>query len=159
MTLDRRAQVCFSNVAVFANPSFCDTETWVHRIPVPVEVVVAVREFLERPLPSSDRVTNVGEGRLIEGFALAQERVGLRQPLQVNTSFGLDALNMCEIVRLKATNGGFQRIGNDIFYRADEPGEHTLTLEAMCGFHHDGKVDFAERREIKVKVEPEEDEE
>jgi len=57
------------------------------------------------------------------------------------------------MIRLRATSGGFQRQGADIFYRADKPGTHTLTLEAFCGFHHDGKIDFAERREIEVTVE------
>ena len=152
MTLDRAAELYFSNVAVFVDPNFSDGEREVRKIPVPVEVIVAVREFLEQPFPAPDKITNAGKGRLIAGFALAQDKVRPREPVKVGISFGLDALNMCEMIRLKATNGGFQRQGADILYRPDKPGTHTLTLEAFCGFHHDGKIDFAERREIAVTV-------
>jgi len=72
-----------------------------------------------------------------------------------NLSFGIQALQMSELIRLKATSGGFQRQGAEILYRPDEPGTHTLTLEAFCGFQHDGRVNFAERREITVTVEEE----
>jgi len=127
--------------------------------PNPVRAAVAICAFLAQPFPNDEQVLHRNQGRLIAEFDLEQEKVAIGEGVTVSVSFGPDALRMCEIIRLKATNGGFQRIGSDIFYRADAPGEHTLTLEAMCGFHHDGKVDFAERREIKVKVEGEEDQE
>ena len=89
---------------------------------------------------------------MIASFSTAQEKLKVGHQAVLGLSFGIDALQVSELIRLKATNGGFQRQGADILYRPDKPGTHTLTLEAFCGFHHDGKIDFAERKEITVEV-------
>jgi len=162
---DRVATFLQDNLIISAAPNFSDVRNSTdltnppNIVTVPVQVAFAMKDFLDQPFPQKERILNSDDSKLIADFTIGQAKVKAGQSGKLNISFGLDALSMCEIIRLKATNGGFQRIGQDIFYRADEPGEHTLTLEAMCGFHHDGKVDFAERREMKVKVEAEEDEE
>ena len=156
---DRVAVFLQDNLAISVAPNFSDVKDSADLanppkiVTVPVRVAFAMKDFLDQPFPQKERILNSDDSKLIADFTIGQAKVKAGQPGKLNISFGLDALSMSEIIRLKATSGGFQRIGNDIFYRADEPGEHTLTLEAMCGFHHDGKVDFAERREIKVKVE------
>jgi len=159
ISADRMALFLHHNLEVKVLPNFSDVKQTTDfysppdTVPIPVPAAVAVRDFLDQPFPEAGKVVHARTGRLIDQLALDAEELKAGQSGKLNISFGLDALSMCEIIRLKASNGGFQRIGQDIFYQPDAPGEHTLTLEAMCGFHHDGKVDFAERREIKVKVE------
>jgi len=158
-SVDREAASRYYNIGITVKPNFSavkDSREFYsipRQPPVPVIAAVAVRDYLGRPFPEPGVILNAEGGRLIDSFSANAERVLANDPVRVRIQFATTALQMPEIIRLKASSGGFQRIGNDIFYRADEPGEHTLTLEAMCGFHHDGKVDFAERREIKVKVE------
>jgi len=114
--------------------------------------VVHAKSFLERPFPTSDKIVYKNETKLIRTFGIEEETLKVGEPVVVDLSFGIQALHMSELIRLKATSGGFQRQGADILYRPDEPGTHILTLEAFCGFQHDGKVNFAERREIEVTV-------
>jgi len=152
---DLIAESWCSNVYLEVRPNFSDytdARKWPKEVPVPVRICIALRRFLQHPFPHPRDILDAEKGNLIHNFSVAQDKLRSDEPVKLGISFGLDALSMSEIVRLKATNGGFQRQGNDIFYRADVPGEHTLTIEAMCGFHYDGKVDFAERREIKVIV-------
>jgi len=155
---DRSALTSHHNVNISAQPNFSavtrssDFGEIPSAPPLPVVAVAAIVKYIEQPFPNDEQVIHTEKGCLIDRFEM-NEPTKINQPSVVNLSFRVRALHVAEKIRLGASNGGFQRIGQDILYRPDAPGEHTLTLEAMCGFHHDGKVDFAERREIKVKVE------
>jgi len=152
---DRSATLLHQNLTINAEPNVSDMKLpgqIPDKVPIPVGIVVAVKDFLDQPFPEARKILHGKDGSLISGLAIDEVKAMAGRSLKLKISFGLDALNMCEMVRLKATNGGFQRQGADIFYRPDKAGTHTLTLEAFCGFHHDGKIDFAERREITVKV-------
>jgi len=155
---DRVASFRHHNLGVKVLPNFSDVKQTTDfytppvTLPIPVPVAVAVRDFLEQPFPEADKILHARRGRLIGQFALDAEEVKVGKPVKLVLTFGIDALSMSEMVRLKATNGGFQRQGKDIVYRPDKKGTHKLVVEAFCGFHWDGRIDYAERREIEVVV-------
>lgn len=144
------------NLRIDVYPNFSDLAGLDYKestaIPIPVRMAVAVRDFLDQPFPEAGKILHARSGRLIGQFALDAEEVKVGKPVKVVLTFGIDALSMSEMVRLKASNGGFQRQGKDIVYRPDKKGTHKLVVEAFCGFHWDGRIDYAERREIEVVV-------
>jgi len=155
---DRIARFLQDNLIVSVVPNFSDVKDSLDLtnppdiVTIPVQVAFAMKDFLDQRFPQKESILNSDDSKLISDFSMSRPKVQPGLAIRLSISFGIDALGMCEMIRLKATNGGFQRQGADILYRSDKPGTHTLTLEAFCGFHPDGKVDFAERRELKVEV-------
>ena len=118
----------------------------------PLEAAVYVRDFLDRAFPEKGRIL-FSDGKLIETFDAQKKSLNNGEEIRLQISFGLEALRMTEIVRLRATSGSFRRQGADVFYKAAQPGKQTITLEAISGTHWDGKVDYAEQRQLEITVE------
>jgi len=156
---DRVARTTVQNISLRVRPNFSDVKSSDEfnqtpaQPPILVMAVAAIKEYFEQPFPKPDRIKHNGvRGKLIEDLAVSAEKVRVGQPVRVKISLGTAALLMPEIVRLKASSGGFQRKDGEIFYQSDKPGEVTIALEIMCGGHGNGVFDFAERKEITVVV-------
>lgn len=155
--IDRGARFIYANVLVDLSTNFSDvTESGEfaqapRTATLPLLAACDIRGYLGRVFPDNKLI--LGHDRRIEFFTPETKNFPVGKEVKLHIGFGLDALRLMEVVRLRATSGTFRRDGADVFYKAAKAGRHTLTLEAISGTRWDGKVEYGERRDIEVTVE------